>query len=65
VFSPARAAAQQVIEADEVIHVGMGDEMWSILRSCGAQAPGVPRSKKQGSPAVSQIQVQGGVPEGR
>ena len=64
-FLPPEADAQKVIEADEVIHVRVGDEdVVDLEDHAGRKRLDVAQIEKQGFPAVSQIQVQGGVPEG-
>jgi hypothetical protein len=65
VFLPPEADAQQVIEADEVIHVGVGDEdVIDLEDHAGCKRLDIAQIEEQGFPAVSQIQVKGGVPEG-
>jgi len=62
---PPEADAQQVIEADEVIHVGVGDEDPVRLEDHpGRQRPDVPQIEQQRLPAVSHVEEKGRVPEG-
>jgi hypothetical protein len=53
-----------VIEADEVIHVGVGDEdVIDLEDHAGRQVANIAQIEKQGFPAVPQIEVQGRVAE--
>jgi hypothetical protein len=64
-INPGGPDAQKVIEADEVIHVGVGDEdVVDLEDHAGRKRLDGAQVKEQGFPAVSQIQVQGGIPEG-
>jgi hypothetical protein len=64
-FFTAQADPQQMIEPDEVIHVGVGDEdMIDLEDHAGRQGTDVTQIEEKGFPAVPHIEVQGRVPEG-
>jgi hypothetical protein len=53
-----------MIETDEVVHVGVGDEdVIDLEDHAGRQVAYVAQIEKQGFPAVPQIEVQGWIAE--